>query len=65
MTIDKDIKTLTLAEAAQILRMSPRRLRDKAAAEKIPGAIRVEGLKKWLFLRKPFEKFIGVKLEEL
>ncbi len=65
MTITKDTKTLTLHEVAQLLRMSERRLRDKAAAGKIPGAFRVEGLKKWLFPRKALEKFMGVKLEEL
>jgi len=65
MTITKDTKTLTLHEVAQLLRMSERRLRDKAAAGKIPGAFRVEGLKKWLFPRKALEDFMGIKLEEL
>ena len=65
MTITKDTKTLTLSEVAQLLRMSERRLRDKAAAGKIPGAIKLEGLKKWLFPRKAIEEFMGVNLEEL
>ena len=65
MTITKDTKTLTLHEVAQLLRMSERRLRDKAAAGKIPGAFRVEWLKKWLFPRKALEDFMGIKLEEL
>ena len=65
MTITKDTKTLTLHEVAQLLRMSERRLRDKAAAGKIPGAFRVEGLKKWLFPRRALEDFMGIKLEEL
>ena len=65
MTITKETKTLTLPEVAQLLRMSERRLRDKAAAGKIPGAFRVEGLKKWLFPRKALEDFMGIKLEEL
>ncbi len=65
MTITKETKTLTLHEVAQLLRMSERRLRDKAAAGKIPGAFRVEGLKKWLFPRKALEDFMGIKLEEL
>lgn len=65
MSIDKDTKTLTLHEVAQLLRMSERRLRDKAAAKKIPGAIKLEGLKKWLFSRKAIEEFMGVNLESL
>ena len=65
MTITKETKTLTLHEVAQLLRMSERRLRDKAAAGKIPGAIKLEGLKKWLFPRKSIEQFMGVNLEEL
>lgn len=65
MTITKDTKTLTLSEVAHLLRMSQRRARDKAAAGKIPGGIKLKGLKKWLFPRKEIEKFMGVKLEDL
>ena len=65
MAITKDTKTLTLHEVAQLLRMSERRARDAAAAGKIPGGIRLDGLKKWIFPRKAIEKFMGIKLEEL
>lgn len=65
MSITKETKTLTLHEVAQLLRMSERRLRDKAAAKKVPGAIKLKGFNKWLFSRKAIEEFMGVNLETL
>lgn len=65
MTITNDVKTLTIDEVASLLRMHPRRLREKAAAGQIPGAFKVEKFKKWLFSRKAVEKFMGIKLEDL
>lgn len=58
-------KTLPLKEVAELLCLSERRLRDHAEAHKIPGAIKLKGLKKWVFSRKAIEEYMGVKLEEL
>lgn len=65
MNLHENIKMLTLGEVSQLLRTSERRLRDKAAAGQIPGAVKLKGMKKWLFQRKGIEKFLGAKLEEL
>lgn len=65
MTIDDKKRTLSVKEVAGILRLDERRTRDLAEARKIPGAIKPDGLKKWIFSRKAFEKYLGVKLEDL
>lgn len=64
-TLEVERKTLPLTEVAQLMCLTPRRLRDLAEAGRIPGAIKLEGVRKWIFSRKALEKYIGVKLEEL
>lgn len=58
-------QTLSLKEVAGLLCLTERRLRDHAAAGKVPGAIKLEGLKKWVFSRKAIENYMGIKLENL
>lgn len=58
-------KTLSLKEVADLLHLSERRLRDLAASGKVPGGIKLEKLKKWVFSKKKIEEFMGVKLEAL
>jgi hypothetical protein len=63
--ITADRKTLSLKEVAGLLCITERRLRDHAASGKVPGAIKLEKLKKWVFSRKAIENYMGIKLENL
>ena len=65
MTQKDKRKTLPLEEVAGLFCISTRRLRDLAAAGKVPGAIKMHGLQKWIFSRKAVENYMGVKLEDL
>ncbi len=65
MTKKDTRKTLPLKEVAELLCLTERRLRDHAEAGKVPGAIKLKGLKKWVFSRRAIENYMGVKLEEL
>lgn len=65
MTQKDTRKTLPLSEVASLLCITERRLRDHAEAGKVPGAIKLDGLKKWVFSRKALENYMGVKLEDL
>lgn len=57
--------TLSLKEVAGLLCITERRLRDHAASGKVPGAIKLPNLQKWVFSRKAIEDYMGVKLEDL
>lgn len=65
MTIDDKKRTLSVKEVAGLLCLSDRRVRDLAEAGKIPGGIKLKGLKKWVFSTKAIENYMGVKLEDL
>lgn len=60
-----DQRTLSLKEVAGLLCITERRLRDHAASGKVPGAIKLDKLKKWVFSRKAIEDYMGVNLEDL
>lgn len=57
-------QTLSLKEVAGILCLSERRLRDLAASDVVPGAIKLPKLQKWVFSRKAIEGYIGFELED-
>lgn len=61
----QDQRTLSLKEVAGLLCITERRLRDHAASGKVPGAIKLDKLKKWVFSRKAIEDYMGVNLEDL
>lgn len=55
---------MTTKEVAQLLRMSPRRVQELAAAG-IIRARRPEGRLGWLFLKSDVAKYLGFKPEEI
>ena len=65
MTKQDKQKTLPLKDVAGLLCLSDRRVRDLAEAGKLPGGIKLKGLKKWVFSTKAIENYMGVKLEDL